>query len=107
MILNLLKIKEEHLDVTFQNIIGNETNLEKLSTNKEYFISLFESGNNYLNSGNYWQSFGYFMTLLSIDPRNAFIWNKLAIIFIKLEKYDTAIEMSRIAYKLINCESTE
>ncbi|NHJ03306.1 MAG: hypothetical protein EAX90_00625 [Candidatus Heimdallarchaeota archaeon] len=104
----MLKIKEEeYLDDSLQDITRNESNLEKLSTNKEYFISLFESGNNYLNSGNYWKSFSNFMTLLYIDPQNAFIWNKLAIVFIKLEKFDTAMAISRIAYKLINCESTE
>lgn len=107
MILNLPKIIEERLDNTLQNIIGIETNFEKLSTNKEYFTSLFESGINCLNSGNFWQSFNYFMTLLTIDHRNAFIWNKLAIIFIKLGKFEAAMEMSRIVYKLINCESTE
>lgn len=103
----MLKNKEEHLDFILQKIICKETDLDVLSNNQDYFVSLYETGVNYLNSGNYWQSLNYFITLLSFNPRNAYIWNKIAVIFLKLEKFESAMEISRIAYWLINCELNE
>ncbi len=51
--------------------------------------------------GNYLRSLSCYLKLLSFEPENARIWNKLAVIFIKLEEHKAAIELSRIAHRLI------
>ena len=42
-----------------------------------------------------------YLKLLSFELENARTWNKLAVIFIKLEEHKSAIELSRIAHRLI------
>ncbi len=51
--------------------------------------------------GNYLRALSCYLKLLSFDPENARVWNKLAVIFIKLEEHKSAIELSRIAHRLI------
>lgn len=59
----------------------------------------------YFQEKNFLKALSCYLTLLTNNPHNARIWNKLAICFIKLGEYKTAEEMSRIAYKLINKEA--
>lgn len=55
----------------------------------------------HLKEGNYLRALSCYLKLLSFDPENARTWNKLAVIFIKLEEHKSAIELSRIAHRLI------
>ncbi|NHJ39611.1 MAG: tetratricopeptide repeat protein [Asgard group archaeon] len=48
------------------------------------------------------RALNYYLKLLAYEAENAHIWNKLAVTFLKLEMFDQAIEMSKIAYRLIN-----
>ena len=56
--------------------------------------------------GNYLRALSCYLNLLSFEPENARIWNKLAVIFIKLEEHKAAVELSRIAHRLI-CKETK
>jgi Flp pilus assembly protein TadD len=72
---------------------------------------LVESGDNsslikkladaHFREGNYLRALSCYLKLLSFDPENARTWNKLAVIFIKLEEHKSAVELSRIAHRLI------
>ncbi len=55
----------------------------------------------HFKEGNYLRALSCYLKLLSFDPENARTWNKLAVIFIKLEEHKSAIELSRIAHRLI------
>ena len=55
----------------------------------------------HFKEGNYLRAMSCYLKLLSFDPENARTWNKLAVIFIKLEEHKSAIELSRIAHRLI------
>ncbi|MBK5114754.1 MAG: tetratricopeptide repeat protein [Candidatus Heimdallarchaeota archaeon] len=55
----------------------------------------------HFREGNYLRALSCYLKLLSFDPENARTWNKLAVIFIKLEEHKSAVELSRIAHRLI------
>jgi Flp pilus assembly protein TadD len=57
--------------------------------------------------GNYLRALSCYLKLLSSDPENARIWNKLAVIFIKLEEHKSAVELSRIAHRMISKEKND
>ncbi|NHJ32211.1 MAG: tetratricopeptide repeat protein [Asgard group archaeon] len=61
----------------------------------------------HFNEGNYLRSLSCYLKLLSFEPENARIWNKLAVIFIKLEEHKSAVELSRIAHRLISKETND
>jgi len=61
----------------------------------------------HFKEGNYLRALSCYLKLLSFDPENARIWNKLAVIFIKLEEHKSAIELSRIAHRLICKEMSD
>ena len=48
----------------------------------------------HFKEGNYLRSLSCYLKLLSYEPENARIWNKLAVIFIKLEEHKSAVELS-------------
>ncbi len=75
-----------------------EQNLILNNTNSELLIQLAQE---HFDTGNYLRSLNYFFRALSFEPENARIWNKLAVIFIKLENFSVAMNLSRIAYRLI------
>ena len=52
--------------------------------------------------GNFMRALNCYLKLLSFEPENARIWNKMAVVFIRLGETKAAIDMSRIAYRLIN-----
>ncbi len=59
----------------------------------------------HFEEGNYNRALCCYFKLLEFEPRNARFWNKIAVIFIKLERFKTATEFSKIAYRMINGES--
>ena len=62
---------------------------------------LKELANQHFSNGNFYRALNYYMRLLSFEPHNARIWNKIAVVFLKLGKNQAAMEMSRVAYRLI------
>lgn len=56
---------------------------------------------------NYLKALNYYLKILTYNPYNARIWNKIAVCFIQLGEFRTAEEMSRIAFKLINKEACD
>ncbi|MHA1243558.1 MAG: tetratricopeptide repeat protein [Candidatus Heimdallarchaeota archaeon] len=52
--------------------------------------------------GNFLRALNCYLKLLSFEPENARIWNKLAVVFIRLGETKAAVDMSRIAYRMIN-----
>lgn len=66
---------------------------------KELLYSLAEG---YYRKEHFNRALNYYLRLLFYEPKNAHIWNKLAVTFLKLEMFDQAIVMSKIAYKFIN-----
>ncbi|MFW9922980.1 MAG: tetratricopeptide repeat protein [Candidatus Thorarchaeota archaeon] len=75
-----------------------------LCSDGEVIQSLTQYANEYFQDKKYLKAVGCYLKLLSYNPQNARIWNKLAVCFIQLGEYKTAEEMSRIAFKLINEE---
>jgi Flp pilus assembly protein TadD len=49
----------------------------------------------------------YYFKLLSYEPDNPRFWNKIAVSFLQLKKIEQAIEISKIAYRLIDREMNE
>ncbi|NHK31830.1 MAG: tetratricopeptide repeat protein [Asgard group archaeon] len=70
--------------------------------NKELLQKLAEE---YYRKEQFSRALNYYLKLLAYESKNARIWNKLAVIFLKMEMYEQAIEMSKIAYRIINIES--
>jgi tetratricopeptide (TPR) repeat protein len=70
--------------------------------NKELLLKIAEE---YYSKEQFSRALIYYLKLLAYESTNARIWNKLAVIFLKMEMYDQAIEISKIAYRLINIES--
>ena len=58
----------------------------------------------HFKTGNYLRALNCYLKLLSFEPENAFTWNKIAVVFIKIGKFSSAMDMSRIAFRLINKE---
>ena len=66
------------------------------------FDTLWRLADCHYLEGNYMRSLNCYLKLLSFQPENARIWNKMAVIFIRLGETKAAIDMSRIAHRLIN-----
>ena len=62
---------------------------------------LKELANQHFSNGNFYRALNYYMRLLSFEPNNASIWNKIAVVFLKLGRNQAAMEMSRVAYHLV------
>ena len=76
--------------------------LEKnIVENGECSSSIRKLADVHFKEGNYLRALSCYLKLLSFDPENARTWNKLAVIFLKLEEHKSAIELSRIAHRLI------
>ena len=63
--------------------------------------TLKDLANQYFSIGNFHRALNCYLRLLAFEPENAKIWNKIAVTFLKLGKYQAAMEMSRVAYHLI------
>lgn len=61
----------------------------------------------HFKEGNYLRALNLYLKILTYEPENARIWNKLAVTFIKLEEFDLATDMSRIAFRMINKKQEE
>ena len=66
--------------------------------------TLWRLANCHYLDGNYLRALNCYLRLLSFEPENARIWNKMAIVFIKLGETKAAVDMSRIAHKMINIQ---
>ena len=96
------KIYHEHLLTS--NTKELEQEIIKHGVSSELLSSLADS---LFGDGNYLRALSCYIKLLSLEPENARVWNKLAVTFIKLNEFNTAVEMSRIAHTLINKEISE
>jgi Flp pilus assembly protein TadD len=84
---------------------SSTSNIEKkIIENGESNALIRELADGHFQESNFLRALSCYIKLLSLEPNNPRVWNKLAITFIKLEEFNTAIEMSRIAHKLINIE---
>ena len=102
----MLNIKEENKEIYNEfsynpQIIELETKIQAVGDCRALIKKLAD---HHFNDGNYLRSLSCYLKLLSFDPQNARIWNKLAVVFIKLEDFKSAMELSRIAHRLINKE---
>jgi len=66
-----------------------------------------ELADSHYREGNYLRALVCYTKLLSFEPGNARVWNKIAVIFIRLNEPTSAIALSRIAHRLITKEMTE
>ncbi|MHA1154762.1 MAG: tetratricopeptide repeat protein [Candidatus Heimdallarchaeota archaeon] len=101
MTLKTDKLKHNFTSIKNQKIIDLEQNLILDDTNSDLLKQL---GQEHFDTGNYLRALNCFFKALSFEPKDASIWNKLAVVFIKLGNFSTAIDLSRIAYRLINQE---
>ncbi|NHJ84237.1 MAG: tetratricopeptide repeat protein [Asgard group archaeon] len=86
------------IDALEQQLMEGNNNPEKQLRKLAEFLFL---------DGNYLRALSCYLKLLSFNPTNARIWNKLAVIFLKLGEKQAAIDMSRIAFRLINRQLEE
>jgi len=71
------------------------------------FDTLWQLANCHYLEGNFLRSLNCYLKLLSFEPENARIWNKMAVVFIRLGETKAAVDMSRIAYRMINKQYCE
>ncbi|MBN1330528.1 MAG: hypothetical protein JXA54_13725 [Candidatus Heimdallarchaeota archaeon] len=100
----MLNAKIEDLDLPQDKQLDNgtialENRITTFGENKNFIKELAAR---HFEEGNHYRALSCYFKLLEFEPRNAKIWNKIAVIFIKLENFETAIEFSKIAYRLIN-----
>ncbi|HUT80872.1 MAG TPA: hypothetical protein VMZ29_06695 [Candidatus Bathyarchaeia archaeon] len=100
----MLNVKTEELEILQDNHLKSRAVLleKKIITNGENKNLIKELAAKHYEEGNYLRALSCYIKLLEYEPRNAKNWNRIAVIFIRLEKYKTAIEFSKIAYRLIN-----
>lgn len=101
MTLKTDKLKHDFTIIRNQKIIELEQNLILDDTNSDLIKQL---GQEHFDTGNYLRALNCFFKALSFEPENPSIWNKLAVVFIKLGNFNSAKDFSRIAYRLINQE---
>ena len=102
----MLNIKNENEEICRKysynsQIIELET---KIQSNSNCKALIKELADNHYKEGNYLRALSCYLKLLSFEPQNARVWNKLAVVFLRLEDYKSTIELSRIAHRLINKE---
>ncbi|MGC9778159.1 MAG: tetratricopeptide repeat protein [Candidatus Heimdallarchaeota archaeon] len=102
----MLNIKNENEEIYREysynsQIVELETKIQSKSNCKSLIKELAD---NHYKEGNYHRALSCYLKLLSFEPQNARVWNKLAVVFLRLEDYKTAMELSRIAHRLINKE---
>ncbi len=101
-----MTVKTDNLKLDFtiirnQKIIELEQNLILDDTNSDLLLQLAQE---HFDIGNYLRALNCFFKALSFEPENGRIWNKLAVVFIKLGNFSAAMNLSRIAYRLITQE---
>ncbi|NHJ47040.1 MAG: tetratricopeptide repeat protein [Asgard group archaeon] len=77
---------------------------DKLLDQGESKELLFTLAEIYYQNKQFTRALNYYLKLLPYDPGNARFWNKVAVIFLRLKKYEEAIDISRIAHRLIDKE---
>ena len=102
----MLNIKEEKKEICSEynynpQIVELETKIQTVGDCKSLIKELAD---NHFSEGNYLRALSCYLKLLSFEPQDARTWNKLAVVFIKLEDFKSAMELSRIAHRLINKE---
>ena len=101
-----MTLNTENLEAKF-SVVKNEevTKLEQALLFGECNPNILKNlAEQHFESANYLRALSCYLKLLSFEPENARIWNKIAVVFIKIGNFSSAIDMSRIAYRLINKE---
>lgn len=101
MTIKIDKLKPNFTTTKNKKIIKLEQSLILNNTDSGLLKQLAQE---HFDTGNYLRSLNCFLKALSFEPENARIWNKLAVVFIKLGNFSAAMDLSRIAYRLINQE---
>ena len=101
-----MTLKTDNLKLDFttirnQKIIDLEQSLILDEANSDLIKELAQE---HFDTGNYLRALNCFFKVLSFEPDNPRIWNKLAVVFIKLGNFNSAMDFSRIAYRLISQE---
>lgn len=95
------ELKLDFTTIRNQKIIDLEQSLILDDANSDLHKQLAQE---YFDTGNYLRALNGFFKVLSFEPGNAKTWNKLAVVFIKLGYFSSAMDFSKIAYRLINQE---
>ena len=99
-----MNLKNESINILQENKNEDQTNffekqLQENSDNISLWLSLADS---YFKKEKYARALSCYMKILSYEPKNAFIWNKIAVVFLKMGENKSAIDISRIAFQMIN-----